>query len=221
MFTGIVEQLAEVSNIEDRDGLRTIEINSSLAARGGQVGDSVAISGVCLTLVAVADPKVVVEAIPETLRRSNLGRLEVGSRVNLERPLRADGRFGGHLVQGHVDATVVLRARAPDGASEVLRFESPPALMRYIVPKGYVALDGISLTVVAAELDGFSVALIPHTRRAVTLGAAPLGYAANLEVDILAKYAERLMTNDASAGAARTVSMRTLREAGFQVDELA
>ena len=134
-----------------------------------------------------------VEVVPETLRRTNLGSLDVGDAVNVERSLPADGRFGGHVVQGHVDATCTITKREPDGASELVTFTLPPEHAAQVVAKGFVALDGVSLTVVDVSAAEFRVALIPHTRALVTLGSAPPGYCANLEVDVLAKYVARAL----------------------------
>ncbi len=174
---------------------------------------SVAVNGVCLTVVEVTNDAFAVEVVPETLRRSNLGDLQINGAVNLERSLPADGRFGGHFVQGHVDATAELTAREPDGGSERITFRALAALMRYIVEKGFVAVDGVSLTVTAVKDDRFQVVLIPHTIAMVTLGDASPGYRANVEADVLAKYVEQLVGGDGA-----TLSMNDLRAAGFEAD---
>jgi riboflavin synthase len=214
MFTGIVEDLGRVVRVQDAAGLRRFTLWSDLCADGVRVGDSVAVNGVCLTAVLVAANEISVEAIPETLRLTNLGQLAVDSPVNLERPLAYGDRMGGHYVQGHVDATAKLIERQPDGDSEVVRFAVPPDLGRYIVSKGFVALDGVSLTVVEPHEATFAVALIPHTMRSVTLGAAPVGYLANLEVDILAKYG-RVPEPGQESGP----TIEQLRAAGYKLDE--
>ena len=152
------------------------------------MGDSVAINGACLTVVRVEGDLLHFQAGPETLRRSNLGELAAGDRVNLERSLRLGDRLGGHLVQGHVDGIGHIARRLPQGDWETVWFRCPPELAAQMVPKGSVAVDGVSLTVVEATADGFSVALIPHTLAATTLGLKPVGAAVNLETDILAKY---------------------------------
>lgn len=214
MFTGIVEDLGLVVRVQDTQGLRRFSLRSEVCADGLRVGDSIAVNGVCLTAVHVAANEVSVEAIPETLRLTNLGQLAVDSPVNLERPLAYGDRMGGHYVQGHVDATAELIQRQPDGDSEVVRFVVPPNLMHFIVSKGFVALDGVSLTVVEPLDATFAVALIPHTLRSVTLGAAPVGYLTNLEVDILAKYG-RVPEREEESGP----SIDQLRAAGFKLDE--
>jgi riboflavin synthase len=158
------------------------------------VGDSIAVNGVCLTAVAVDPPGTIsVEAVPETLRRSNLGGLERGDRVDLERPLAAAGRFDGHVVQGHVDGIGTVRAVGVEGESRRYWFDVPPPLLRYLVEKGSVAVDGVSLTVSAVDAGGFEVVLIPHTLRETVLGLRGPGDVVNLEVDVLAKYVERLL----------------------------
>ncbi len=194
MFTGIVEALGEVAEIDSSGAVHRLVIASPVLADGVAVGDSVAVNGVCLTAVQIEHERMTVEVVPETLRRTNLGALEIGDAVNVERSLPADGRFGGHIVQGHVDVTCTVTRREPEGASELVTFTLPPDHAAHIVPKGFVALDGVSLTVVDASADEFRVALIPHTRALVTLGFAEVGYRANLEVDVLAKYVERAMT---------------------------
>ena len=213
MFTGIVEELGRVAALDDGAGIRRLTIASSLVVGDLRVSHSVAVNGVCLTAVEVTNDAFTVEVVPETLRRSNLGDLRVDAAVNLERALPADGRFGGHFVQGHVDDTADLTAREPDGGSERVTFRAPAPLMRYIVEKGFVAVDGVSLTVAAVENDRFEVALIPQTLAMVTLGDASSGYRANVEADVLAKYVERLVRGDGA-----TLSMDDLRAAGFGAD---
>ncbi len=214
MFTGIVEDLGRVVRVQDAAGLRRFTLRSDVCADGVRVGDSISVNGVCLTAVHVAASEVSVEAIPETLRLTNLGQLAVDSPVNLERPLAYGDRMGGHYVQGHVDATAELIQRRPDGDSEVVRFAAPRDLKPYIVSKGFIALDGVSLTVVEPRDATFAVALIPHTLRSVTLGAAPVGYLANLEVDILAKYGRAPEPEQECSP-----SIAQLRAAGYKLDE--
>ncbi len=213
MFTGIVEELGHVATLDDGAGIRRLTIAADLVVGDLRVSHSVAVNGVCLTVVDVTSDAFAVEVVPETLRRSNLGDLRINDAVNLERSLPADGRFGGHFVQGHVDATADLTARAPDGGSERATFRAPTPVMRYIVEKGFVAVDGVSLTVTAVKNDRFEVALIPHTLAMVTLGDASPGYRANVEADVLAKYVERLVGGDGA-----TLSMNDLRAAGFGAD---
>ena len=194
MFTGIVEALGEVVEVDTGGGVHRLVVAAPVLADGVAVGDSVALNGVCLTAVRIDADRMTVEIVPETLRRTNLGGLDAGDAVNVERSLPADGRFGGHVVQGHVDGACAIVKREPDGASDLVTFALPPEQVARIVPKGFVALDGVSLTVVDASTEEFRVALIPHTRERVTLGSAEVGYRANLEVDVLAKYVERALT---------------------------
>lgn len=194
MFTGIVEELGRVRSLEPREGGARLEIAAEAVLEGLEVGASVAVNGCCLTAVVVDDGWFAADAVAETLRRSCLGEIEAGDPVNLERPLRVDGRLDGHFVQGHVDATGTIdaRDREADG-SFTLRVRSPRSISRYLVEKGSVTVDGVSLTVVAVDDEGFSVALIPHTARVTTLGHKPVGATVNLEVDVVAKYVERLL----------------------------
>jgi len=160
---------------------------------GMEVGDSIAVNGVCLTAVAVASDQVRVTAVTETLERTNLGRLTASDRVNLERPMPAAGRFDGHIVQGHVDGVATVAAIEAEGESRRMRFSVDPALSRYIVEKGSVTVDGVSLTITTADADSFELVLIPHTLDVTVLGLRETGDLVNVEVDILAKYVERLL----------------------------
>ena len=187
MFTGIVEEVGRVISA----GMPRVEIACALA--GLAPGDSVAVDGVCLTVTELREGSFAAELSEETLARTSLGRLAAGSTVNLERPVTAMGRLGGHVVQGHVDGTGTIRRIDPKAASVEMWFEPPPGLRRYLVQKGSVAVDGVSLTVADMEDGAFSVALIPHTLRATTLGGKAAGDVVNLEVDILAKYVESLL----------------------------
>jgi riboflavin synthase len=191
VFTGIVEEIGEVRG---RDGGR-FELSAELVTEDVKVGDSIAVNGCCLTVVGHGEGWFAVDAVDETLSRTNLGALGAGDRVNLERPVRLSDRLGGHLVQGHVDAVGEVVTPAPD-----LRVRAPAALLRYIVEKGSITVDGASLTVVAVLDDGFTVAVIPHTARATTLGHKGPGQTVNLEVDLVAKYVERLLTPMSGTG---------------------
>lgn len=193
MFTGIVERLGTVAGVSDREGLRRITIDAGPLGEGMSVGDSIAVNGVCLTAVAVDGGRLAVDAVPETLHRSNLGRLAAGDAVDLERPLAASGRFDGHVVQGHVDGVGTLRSVTVEGESRRLWFDVPAGLRRYLVEKGSVAVDGVSLTVSGVDGEGFEVVLIPHTLDVTVLGRRRPGDPVNLEMDVLAKYVERLL----------------------------
>jgi riboflavin synthase len=194
MFTGLIAELGSVAEVRrDEDGA-TLKIASGLAGEL-QEGDSIAVNGVCLTAVEVDRDGFQAQAMHETLKRSSLAGLRPGARVNLELALRAQDRLGGHVVQGHVDGTGTVRAIRPEGFSRVLEIDVEPRLARYLVEKGSVAIDGVSLTVSALSDEGFSVSLIPETLQRTNLGAIGEGERVNIEVDILAKHVERLMTS--------------------------
>ena len=193
MFTGIVREQGRVVSVDgDDEGVR-LRVAVTDAGAQAAVGDSVAISGVCLTVVAVEDGALYFDAVAETLRRSSLGRLEPGDAVNVEPALRAGEPLGGHYVQGHVDGVGRVRAIEPEGDSVRMSFEAPPDVDRYCVEKGSITVDGVSLTITAVAENGFSVALVPHTLTETTLGQLRPGDDVNLEVDVLAKYVERLL----------------------------
>jgi riboflavin synthase len=192
MFTGLIADLGTVAALHDDEGGATLEIGTRLAGELGE-GDSIAVNGVCLTATEVQDGSFVAQAMRETLERSALGGLEVGARVNLELPLRAADRLGGHVVQGHVDGTGVVGEIHEQGFARVLEIEADAGLERYLVEKGSVALDGVSLTVSALREHGFVVSLIPETLQRTNLGKILSGDRVNIEVDILAKHVERLL----------------------------
>jgi len=193
MFTGIVAGMGTVVGAADAGGKRVLTISLPDGLEYPPVGDSIAVNGVCLTAVASAPGEVTVEAVFETLDRSNLGSLVEGDRVDLERPLRADGRFDGHFVQGHVDGVGSLRRVTPEGDSIRMWIDAPSGLLRYLVEKGSITIDGVSLTVSGVDAAGFEVVLIPHTLEVTVLGERRPGDRVNLEVDVLAKYVERLL----------------------------
>jgi riboflavin synthase len=193
LFTGIIEHLGTVAALETREDGARLVIQAGPLAPEARTGDSIAVNGVCLTVVDNSDGRLSFDAVTETLGRSNLGALRPGERVNLERPLRAGGRLDGHIVQGHVDAAGVLESRVEEGNSYRLRICVPPEILRYVVEKGSIAVDGISLTVAAVGPEWFEVAIIPHTWQVTNLSDKTPGAAVNLEVDILAKYVERLL----------------------------
>ena len=195
MFTGIVEELGELLGRRERPDAAQLTISAPLTSADARHGDSISVNGVCLTVVNVQDGAFTADVIGETLRRSSLGTARPGDRVNLERAAKLGDRLGGHLVQGHVDGTgTVLSRTAPqDGAPwELIRIRMPTALARYVVEKGSIAVDGVSLTVIEVAGDEFSVGLIPTTQQLTTLGLRRPGARVNLEVDIVAKYVERL-----------------------------
>ncbi len=192
MFTGLVEEMGTVTAVTPGAAGARVTFRAPLVADGLALGDSVAVDGACLTAVELAPDGFTVEAVAETLRRTCLGDRDAGDRVNLERALPVTARLGGHIVQGHVDGTGVVAAADPEGESVVLRVEAPPEVMRYVVEKGSITVDGVSLTVAGRDAAGFTVALIPHTMSATTLGSEALGRRVNLEVDLVAKYVEAL-----------------------------
>jgi riboflavin synthase len=192
MFTGLIADIGEVTALrEDREGA-TLEIDTRLAGELEE-GDSIAVNGVCLTAIDVRGGSFAAQAMRETLDRSALGALEAGARVNLELPLRAADRLGGHVVQGHVDGTGTVGEIRRQGFARVLRIESEPGVGRYLVQKGSIAVNGVSLTVSALCDEGFEVSLIPETLERTTLGGVEVGARVNLEADILAKHVERLL----------------------------
>ena len=191
MFTGLVEDRGRLSGAEGDGGLR-LTVATWLASEL-EPGDSVAVNGVCLTAATVADGAFIADVMPETARRSSLAALAGGDDVNLELPLRAGERLGGHIVQGHVDGVGEVEWTEAEGAARVVRVATSPELLRYVVEKGSIAVDGVSLTVASVDDEGFAVSLVPETLTRTTLGAAQAGRAVNLEVDMLAKHVEKLL----------------------------
>jgi len=200
VFTGIVEELGEVVAIENLGDSSRFRLRGPLVTEDAKHGDSIAVNGVCLTVVDTADGEFTADVMAETLSRSSLGALAAGSRVNLERPMALGGRLGGHLVQGHVDGTGTLVERIPGEHWEIVKVALPAALSRYVVEKGSITVDGVSLTVVDAADDYFTISLIPTTLALTTLGLKKAGDPVNLEVDVLAKYVERLLGRGSVAG---------------------
>ena len=193
MFTGIVEELGSVVAVEPQGDAVRLRIRGPVVASDAVHGASIAVNGVCLTVVDHGDGEFTADVMQETLDRSSLGGLDAGSRVNLERPVTPEARLGGHLVQGHVDGTGVILERIPSEHWEVVRVSLPDDLGRYVVEKGSITVDGVSLTVVEAARDSFTVSLIPTTLGLTTLGTTSIGDPVNLEVDVVAKYVERLL----------------------------
>jgi riboflavin synthase len=193
MFTGIVEHLGTVLTVDEVPRGRTFQVDAGPLAADVAVGDSIAVNGVCLTAVSVSPPAVTFQVMGETLDRTSLGRVSSGDGVNLERPMAASGRFDGHIVQGHIDGVATVRSVAADGEGSRIWVDVAPELLRYVVEKGSVTLDGVSLTVAGVDDAGLEVALIPHTLAVTTLGNRRPGELVNVEVDVLAKYVERLL----------------------------
>lgn len=188
MFTGIVEEVGTVREM----GAGRLAVNASTVLDDLKVSDSICVNGACLTVTHRNREGFSVDTVPETLRRTNLGNLSIGDPVNLERPMKADGRFGGHIVQGHVDGTGTVESMTEEGEAMLVRFAAEPSIMRYVVEKGFITVDGASLTVVDCDGRTFSVTIIPYTRDNTVFKARKVGDTVNLEPDVIAKYVERL-----------------------------
>jgi riboflavin synthase len=206
MFTGIVEEMGRV--VSAKAGELAIAAGEVMA--GMKNGDSIAVNGVCLTVTAFDKNSFSVKVMPETLRRSNLGRLLAGDRVNLERALPLGGRLGGHLVQGHVDATGKITTITPEGEAILIGFYAPSEILDYLVEKGFIAVDGVSLTIVNKETNSFAVSVVDYTRKNTTLGSKRVGNPVNLEVDIIAKYVKQF-----SQAGGEGITMAFLEQHGF------
>jgi len=196
MFTGIVRERGRVVRADGGPEGLALELEAPETAALSGIGDSVSIAGACLTVTAVQDGRMSFHAVAETIERTSLGRLRAGEDVNVEPALRAGDPLGGHYVQGHVDAVGAVRALDPEGQGARLWVDAPPEVLRYCVDKGSIAVEGVSLTIAGLDGEGFAIALIPHTLEATTLGALVPGDPVNLEVDVLAKYVERLVADD-------------------------
>lgn len=199
MFTGIIEEIGHVRTIRHGAKSVSIEVEASCVTQGTQVGDSIATNGVCLTVTSMSPKGFTADVMPETIARTSLAKLHSGSKVNLERALTLQTRLGGHIVQGHVDGTGVICRRVNDDNAVWLWIECSDALMRYIIEKGSITIQGVSLTVAKVEGATFAVSLIPHTQDVTTLHATKTGDMVNLETDVIAKYVEKLLTPQASS----------------------
>jgi riboflavin synthase len=193
MFTGIVEETGHVVSFAQRPEAWRLVVGARTVGEGAALGDSIAVNGCCLTLVALGDGRLEFDLLEETRRLTNLAAVGPGGRVNLERSLRPDGRLGGHFVTGHIDTTGTITTLEPRGADRLLRVAYPARFAPLLVPKGSVAVDGVSLTVVDVAPDWFSIWLIPHTLAVTNLGGRAVGEAVNLEFDLLAKYVDRAL----------------------------
>lgn len=210
MFTGIVEEIGTVERV-DPTGRAPLTVRCRAVVEGTRLGDSIAVNGVCLTVAELGERSFRADVQPVTLRRSNLGALRIGDRVNLERSLAAGQRMGGHYVQGHVDGVGRVVSAVGEGPSIVVRIAAPSELLRYVVERGFVAVDGASLTVVRLRPEGFDVSLVYHTQQAITLPGKRPGTPVNVEVDVVGKYVERLVGNPTGQG----LTLDLLRRAGF------
>ncbi|WP_302191661.1 riboflavin synthase [uncultured Ruminococcus sp.] len=210
MFTGIIEEMGTVRRLNQSPNRCELELSASKVLEGTQIGDSIAVNGVCLTVIRLGEEHFTADVMPETLRRSNLGQLKPGSKVNLERAMAANGRFGGHIVAGHIDGTGKILAMQPEGNAVLVTISATPELLRYVVEKGSIAIDGISLTVAKVSHTDFTVSLIPHTGEETTLLKHRPGEIVNLETDIIGKYVEKLMQPKSNG-----VTMELLQQNGF------
>lgn len=233
MFTGIVEELGEISSRQHAKDSISLGIKGTAVLADLAEGHSIAVNGVCLTVTRIIPPVFYAYVMPETLRRTNLGALKKGDKVNLERALPVGGRLGGHFVSGHIDGVGAILTEKKEGEARVIRIDAPPQVMRYVIAKGSIAVDGISLTVAAFDKNSFNVSLIPHTARFTTLGYKKPGAKVNLEADLLGKYMEKFFgaeapdfvlpggnSNGAGAGEdpateGKGVTYTLLRDAGF------
>jgi riboflavin synthase len=215
LFTGIIEELGAVKAVGRGRDSAVLQVQASLVTADLKKGDSVSVNGVCLTVIDFTDKAFSAEVMAETLRKSNLGRLKTGDRVNLERALRPTDRLGGHLVSGHIDGVGRIKSVSKEDIATVFAIEAPEDVLRYIVKKGSVAIDGISLTVVDFDKAGFRVSIIPHTASLTTLGTKGAGDTVNLESDMIAKYVERLFPGGGKGEGKGGVDKGFLAEHGF------
>ena len=216
MFTGIIEEVGEITGLRQTGTSTVLGVRAKTVLGGTKIGDSIAVNGVCLTVVRLTGDGFDGDVMPETLRRTNLGKLKPKSRVNLERAMAADGRFGGHIVAGHVDGTGTITELKPEGNAVWVTVSAAPELLRYIVEKGSITIDGISLTVAYVDDSYFKVSIIPHTGEETTLLTRTSGYEVNLETDIVGKYVEKLMQPAKDAAKPKSgLSAEFLAQNGF------
>ncbi len=214
MFTGIVEELGTVLRLDSLKDSARLTLQAQIVLQDAKLGDSIAVNGVCLTVTDLSARTFSVDIMYETLRKTNLEELKTNARVNLERALQLQTRLGGHLVSGHIDGTGKIKSINPIGIANVCRIEAPPEITSYLIPKGSVAIDGISLTVVDVDEGSFTVSLIPHTFKHTTLGGKGIGSTVNLETDIIGKYVAKFLKPD-TGPAPKDISLDFLSEHGF------
>lgn len=215
MFTGIVEEIGTIRKMRPGPHSMILEIGADTVLDGTRVGDSIAVNGICLTVTSRNPGSFTVDVMHETLDRSSLSRMTSGSRVNLERAMRAGGRFGGHIVSGHIDSTGQIIGIQKDDNAVWFQIQADPEVMRYVVEKGSIAIDGISLTVAKVQEDSFSVSIIPHTISQTILGERKTGDLVNLETDIIGKYVEKMLTRPAAQKKDSGITMELLAQYGF------
>lgn len=215
MFTGLIEEIGSVRHVVSGAEWGSISIACREVLPGTKIGDSIAVNGVCLTVTSLGKDGFTADVMAETMRRSSLGALRQGAAVNLERAMPADGRFGGHIVAGHIDGTGVLLRKEKNGNAVLLGISAAPALLYEIVEKGSIAIDGVSLTVVSVDAGGFVVSIIPHTGAKTILVEKNPGDLVNLETDVIAKYVRRFLTPQEESRKKSTLSLAFLQEHGF------
>ena len=211
MFTGIIEEMGTVKALRQHAGSARLAISASTVLVNTALGDSISVNGVCLTVVDISKYDFSADVAVETLKVTNLGDLKIGAKVNLERALQLSARIGGHLVSGHVDAVGHIREKRDEGNGWRIYFDAPKTILRYVIKKGSIAIDGISLTVAEVDTMGFSIAMIPHTAKLTTLGFKSAGDSVNLESDLIGKYVERLISEKIESG----VNLELLKKSGF------
>lgn len=214
MFTGIIEEVGKIAQIKKQGEFAVVTINASRVLEDVHLGDSIAVNGVCLTVTSFTSSQFTADVMSETLQRTSLGELQPSSPVNLERAMAANGRFGGHIVSGHIDGTGEVAEITPADNSVWYRIKTSPKLLRYIIEKGSITIDGISLTVVDVNEESFRVSIIPHTIKETNLGSKKIGSIVNLENDIVGKYIEQFLTKKESAPETK-LTMDFLKNAGF------
>ena len=215
MFTGIIEETGIVHGIRKGGNSSRIAIKGNIIFSDLKLGDSVAVNGACLTVAELSEKSFTADVMHETLNRSSIGDLKEGGKVNLERAMPADGRFGGHIVSGHIDGTGTVAEIRNDGAAVLFKIKAPVGIMKYIVEKGSVAIDGVSLTVASAAPESFSVSIIPHTLRNTTFSEKAVGDTVNLENDIIGKYVEKIMRFQDPEKPAGNITMEFLTKFGY------
>ena len=215
MFTGIVEETGTINKIEKGTSSGRLTIEADKVLQGSKIGDSIAVNGVCLTITGMSGHLFTADVMAETMNRSSLGLLQPGSRVNLERAMPADGRFGGHIVAGHVDGTGTIVKIEKDETAVWYRIEAAPEVLRYIVEKGSITIDGISLTVATVSDTDFQVSIIPHTQANTVLSDRKTGDVVNLETDIIGKYVEKLLQPQKTPEKESKITLEFLAENGF------
>ncbi len=214
MFTGIIEEIGKIKSISDGGASEILKVECEKVLKNTQIGDSIALNGVCLTVTSMSDTEYTADVMHETLNRSTLGKLKPGDKVNLERAMAADGRFGGHIVSGHIDGVGHIINIQEDDNAVWYTVEADEDIMRYVVKKGSITIDGISLTVAYADDQMFKVSTIPHTRKVTNLGEKKTGDAVNLECDIIGKYVEKLL-NVENKRKTSNITESFLEENGF------